>query len=41
MLTTLLAAAGDKAVKADLLKGRKVGDITYKVHLDGYDLGPR
>ena len=22
-----------------LLKGRKVGDMTYKVHLDGYDLG--
>jgi arylsulfatase len=40
MLTTLLAAAGDKTVKADLLKGRKVGDMTYKVHLDGYDLGP-
>jgi arylsulfatase A-like enzyme len=40
MLTTILAAAGDKAVKEDLLKGRKVGDMTYKVHLDGYDLGP-
>jgi len=40
MLTTLLAAAGDKSVKEDLLKGRKVGDRTYKVHLDGYDLGP-
>ncbi|MDZ7592698.1 MAG: arylsulfatase [Rubrivivax sp.] len=40
MLTTLLAAAGDKTVKEDLLKGRKVGNATYKVHLDGYDLGP-
>jgi len=40
MLTTLLAAAGDRTVKEDLLKGRKVGDTTYKVHLDGYDLGP-
>ncbi len=40
MLTTLLAAAGDRTVKDDLLKGRKVGDTTYKVHLDGYDLGP-
>ncbi len=40
MLTTLLAAAGDKTVKEDLLKGRKVGKSTYKVHLDGYDLGP-
>ncbi|MDX2306667.1 MAG: arylsulfatase [Hyphomicrobium sp.] len=40
MLTTLLAAAGDTTVKGDLLKGRKIGDMTYKVHLDGYDLGP-
>jgi arylsulfatase A-like enzyme len=40
MLTTLLAAAGDKTVKEDLLKGRKIGKTTYKVHLDGYDLGP-
>jgi len=40
MLTTLLAAAGDKTVKEDLLKGRKVGNTNYKVHLDGYDLGP-
>jgi arylsulfatase A-like enzyme len=40
MLTTLLAAAGNKTVKEDLLKGRKIGDRTYKVHLDGYDLGP-
>ena len=40
MLPTLLAAAGDKTVKEDLLKGRKIGDITYKVHLDGYDLTP-
>ncbi len=40
MLTTLLAAAGDKTVKDDLLKGRSVGGSSYKVHLDGYDLGP-
>ena len=40
MLTTFLAAAGDKTAKEDLLKGRKVGGMTYKVHLDGYDLGP-
>lgn len=36
----ILAAAGDTTVKQDLLKGRKVGAMTYKVHLDGYDLGP-
>jgi arylsulfatase len=40
MLTTFLAAAGDKTVKEDLLKGRRIGDAVYKVHLDGYDLGP-
>jgi len=40
MLVTLLAAAGDTNVKDDLLKGRKVGDMTYKVHLDGYNLIP-
>jgi arylsulfatase len=40
MLPTLLAAAGDANVGADLLKGRKVGSMAYKVHLDGYDLGP-
>jgi arylsulfatase A-like enzyme len=39
MLPTLLAAAGDKTVKEDLLKGRTIGNMTYKVHLDGYDLG--
>jgi arylsulfatase len=40
MMPTLLAAAGDATVKEDLLKGRKIGDMTYKVHLDGYNLLP-
>ncbi|MEH6587118.1 MAG: arylsulfatase [Halioglobus sp.] len=40
MFATLAAAAGDGTVKADLLKGRRIGDRKYKVHLDGYDLGP-
>ncbi len=40
MLTTILAAAGDTTVKEDLLKGRAIGERSYKVHLDGYDLGP-
>ena len=40
MLPTFLAAAGDATVKEDLLKGRPIGDLTYKVHLDGYDLAP-
>jgi len=40
MLTTLLAAAGDPNVKEDLLEGKTVGSMTYKVHLDGYNLLP-
>jgi arylsulfatase len=40
MLPTLLAAAGDTGVTADLLTGRKVGNMTYRVHLDGYNLLP-
>jgi arylsulfatase len=39
MLPTLLAAAGAPDVKEKLLKGMKVGDKTFKVHLDGYDIG--
>jgi arylsulfatase A-like enzyme len=40
MLTTLLAAAGNTTVKDDLLKGKKIGNTTYKVHFDGYNLLP-
>lgn len=36
-MPTLLAAAGEPGVKEKLLAGDKVGDVTYKVHLDGYD----
>ncbi len=39
-LPTLLAAAGDADVKEKLLKGYTVGGMTYKVHLDGYNLLP-
>jgi arylsulfatase len=39
-LPTLLAIAGDTEVTDKLLKGYKVGDMTYKVHLDGYNLVP-
>ena len=38
MLPTLLAAAGDPDVKAKLLKGMPVGNKTFKVHLDGYNI---
>ena len=40
MLPTLMAAAGDNTLTEDLLKGRKVGDSTFKVHIDGYNLMP-
>jgi len=39
-LPTVLAVAGDTQVTDKLLKGYKVGDMTYKVHLDGYNLVP-
>lgn len=34
---TLIAAAGDTNIVNELLQGKKMGDTTYKVHLDGYD----
>ncbi len=37
---TLLAAAGMPDVKEKLLAGYKVADMTYKVHLDGYNFLP-
>jgi arylsulfatase len=38
MLPTLVAAAGDANVKEKLLGGMKVGNKTFKVHLDGYNI---
>ncbi len=38
MLPTLMAAVGVADVKEQLLKGMKVGDKTFKVHLDGYNI---
>jgi arylsulfatase len=37
---TILAAAGVPDLKEQLLKGMKVGDTNFKVHLDGYNLLP-
>jgi arylsulfatase A-like enzyme len=34
---TFMAAAGEPDITAKLLKGHKAGDMTYKVHLDGYN----
>jgi len=39
-LPTLLAVAGDTQVTDKLLKGYQVGGMTYKIHLDGYNLVP-
>jgi len=39
-IPTLCAAAGDPNVVANTLKGYKIGNKTYKVHLDGYNLLP-
>jgi arylsulfatase len=40
MLPTILAIAGDPDVTNKLLHGDEVGDMTYKVHLDGFNLVP-
>jgi arylsulfatase len=34
---TLVAAAGNPNITAELLKGKQMGGQNYKVHLDGYD----
>jgi arylsulfatase A-like enzyme len=39
-MPTLLAAAGNPNVKENLLTGMKVGDKTFKSHLDGYNFMP-
>jgi arylsulfatase len=36
-LPTFAAAAGNPDIGKQLLKGKKLGGTTYKVHLDGYD----
>jgi arylsulfatase len=37
-IPTLVTAAGNPGVKEQLLEGYTVGDKTFKVHLDGYDI---
>jgi arylsulfatase len=34
---TFVSVAGDQNIVDELKKGKKLGDATYKVHLDGYD----
>src|SRR5687767_2204374 len=40
MLPTLLAVAGEPDINEKLLKGYKVGNKTFKVHIDGYNMIP-
>ena len=40
MLPTLLAAAGEPNINEKLLNGYKVGDKTFKVHIDGINVLP-
>jgi arylsulfatase A-like enzyme len=40
LLPTLLAAAGEPDMTQKLLKGTKVGEKTFKTHLDGYNFLP-
>ena len=37
LFVTLAAAAGVPNLKEELLKGKKMGNMTYKVHIDGYN----
>jgi arylsulfatase len=39
-LATFLAAAGEPDIKEKLLKGHKIGNKTYKVHIDGFNMLP-
>jgi arylsulfatase len=39
-LPTFLAAAGEPDIKEKLLDGHQVGDETFRVHLDGFDMLP-
>jgi arylsulfatase len=40
ILPTLLAAVGETDIKQKLLDGLTIGDMTYKVHLDGFNMLP-
>lgn len=39
-IPTLMAAVGDPDITQKLLKGHSIGERTYKVHLDGFNLLP-
>lgn len=37
VLPTLMAAVGNSSIKDELKKGKKIGDMTYKVYVDGFE----
>ena len=37
ILPTLMAAVGDDNIIDELLEGKTIGDMTYKVHIDGFN----
>ena len=39
-LPTILAAAGEPEIKEKLLEGHQIGDVEFKVHIDGYNFLP-
>jgi len=39
-LPTILAAAGEPNIKEKLLEGHTIGDMTYNVHIDGFNMLP-
>jgi arylsulfatase A-like enzyme len=39
-LPTFLAAAGEPDISVKLLTGHTIGDMTYKVHIDGFNMMP-
>lgn len=39
-LPTIMAAVGEPNIKEELKKGKKIGDNSYRVHIDGYNQLP-
>lgn len=37
VVPTIMAALGEDNLTEELLEGKKIGDMTYKVHIDGYN----
>lgn len=37
VLPTLMAAVGEENIKKELMNGKKIGDMTYRVYIDGFN----